>query len=43
MKEVKAKGSVAGEEVKPELRNQTSVRFRSDAMVTLPELVENIP
>jgi len=40
--EPKVKGYVAGE-VRSEPRNETSVRFRSGAMVKMPELVENIP
>ena len=43
MREAKEKGNFAGEAVRSEPRNQTSVRFRSSAMVKMPELVENIP
>jgi len=43
MREVKVKGSVAGEEVRSEPRNQTSVHFKFGAMVKMPELVGNIP
>jgi len=41
--EVKVKGNVAGESVKSETRNQTSVGFKLGAMVKMPELIENIP
>jgi hypothetical protein len=37
------KGNVAGEAVRSEPRNQTSVRFRSSAMVKRAILVGNIP
>jgi hypothetical protein len=42
-REAESKGNVAGEAVMLELRNQTSVNFRSGAMVKKPELAENIP
>jgi hypothetical protein len=43
MREAKVKDNFAGERVKSEPGNQASVRFRSDAMVKMPELVRNIP
>jgi len=43
IEEVKVKGNVAGEVVRSEPGNQTSVRFRSGAMVKMSELVEDIP
>jgi hypothetical protein len=43
MREAHVEGSVAGEEIRLEPRNQTSVRFKFGAMVKMPELVENIP
>jgi hypothetical protein len=42
IREAKEKGTFAGEAARSEPRNQTSVRFRSGAMVKMPELVENI-
>jgi hypothetical protein len=43
MREAKLNGKFAGERMKSEPGNQASVRFRSDAMVKMPELIENIP
>jgi hypothetical protein len=37
------KGNFAGEAVRSAPRNQTSVSFKSGAMATMQELVENIP
>jgi hypothetical protein len=43
MREAKVNENFAGERMKSEPSNQASVRFRSDAMVKMPELIENIP
>jgi len=43
MREAKVNENFAGDRVKSEPGNQASVCFRSDAMVKMPELIENIP
>jgi hypothetical protein len=43
MREAKMKGNVAGEAVRSEPRNQTSVCFRSGGMVKRAKLAGNIP
>jgi hypothetical protein len=43
MRDAQVKGSVTGEAVRLEPRNQTSVRFKFGAIVKFVLLAENIP